>query len=100
MAPVSTARYIFGSWNAAIRAAGFGPIAPGQRRDPERHKRNLKGKPGPMASPADVIANEIKKNEERQRRLSEQLKQVDEENRQLREAAKVIGADIPAAKAA
>ena len=37
------AQRLFGSWNAAIRAAGFEPVRPGQRRDPERWKRNLRG---------------------------------------------------------
>lgn len=30
--PAATAQYVFGSWNAAIEAAGFEPLAPGGRR--------------------------------------------------------------------
>lgn len=37
---VTTVQERFGSWSAAIYAAGFHPLAPGQRLDPERWARN------------------------------------------------------------
>jgi hypothetical protein len=84
---------VFGSWNAAIKAAGFEPTAPGQRIDPERWRRNLsQSKKGTksMPSPAEVIDREIEKNEERRKRLGEQIAQIEVENRQLKDAKQAI----------
>lgn len=39
-----TVTHTFGSWNAAIEAAGFEPLVPGGRRDPEEWHRRRYGK--------------------------------------------------------
>lgn len=41
---VPTTQAVFGSWNDAIRAAGFEPLSVGQRLDPATWRRHLGGK--------------------------------------------------------
>lgn len=38
---VPSAQYLFGSWSKAIGAAGYEPLKPGERRDPEGHREAL-----------------------------------------------------------
>lgn len=39
--PASSVQAAFGTWNAAIAAAGYRPLNPSERRDPERWRRHL-----------------------------------------------------------
>lgn len=34
-------QYLYGTWNNAIKAAGYQPLTPGQRRGPETHRQAL-----------------------------------------------------------
>lgn len=72
---------LFGSWNAAIEAAGFQPIRIGQHRNPEQWKNNLKGRN--MKSAEAIIARELEKADARIDVLRGQIEEIEKRKAKL-----------------
>lgn len=66
---VGTAQGVFGSWSAAVEAAGFEPVALGSRRRPRQWKAHL-SKRGRMKSSVEVLESEIERNKQRRETLA------------------------------
>lgn len=91
---VSAVQSVFGSWNAAIAAAGFEPKKPGHRRNPRQWAEHMKGKRKPMRA-ADLLVKEIEKNKERRDRLTRQIAELEAEAQELEAAVKVVVSKKP-----
>lgn len=91
---LSGVQTLFGSWNEAIEAAGFDPVKPGERRDPESWQRALKQRGHrKMSRTAEaIIEREIEKVEQAIEKTAEKLADERQRLAKLRKAREALAA--------